>query len=55
MRESNYYSGKRFYSMEALSITGKFEVYSTSSWLGLGWMIFKARCYHLFKYGKWAD
>ena len=55
MRSDNYYDGKRFYSMETLSINGKFEVYSSSSWIGLGWMIFKVRCYHLLKYGKWKD
>ena len=53
-RESEYFSGERFYAMETLSITGELEVYADGTWLGLGWRIFKVRCYHLYKFGKWA-
>ncbi len=56
MRESDTFEGKCFYSMEVYSpISGKFEVYATSSWLALGWRIFKVRCYHLYKHFRWVD
>jgi hypothetical protein len=54
-RQSKKFDGKCFYSMETLSINGKYEVYADRTWLGLGWRIFKFRLYHLIKHGKWAD
>jgi hypothetical protein len=29
--------------------------YVAHSWIRLGWEIFKHRCWHLFKHGKWMD
>ena len=46
--------GKTFYSMETYA-QGHPAVYTSESWLGLGWQIFKRRFWHLVKDRRWGD
>lgn len=52
--EEGTFDGQTFYSMETWA-HGHPAVYTSGSWFGLGWQIFKHRLNHLIKDGRWKD